>query len=139
MLRCGPQVRGHLNALAAAHEARCSQQAASATAHTLTLGVLGVGAALDTGAPLGPPLRSLTSAVRAVQGEAQALGTDTGEVNSGCSTARHVVLGTQGGREGSCLPPSSAGRSCGLHHLGTILRGKTSNKHQWGREAVVFV
>jgi hypothetical protein len=72
------QVRAQLNALSAAHEARSSQQAASATAHTLTLGILGVGAALEAGAPLSPALRSLTAAVRAAQGGPEELGTGAG-------------------------------------------------------------
>ena len=52
---CPPQ----LGALSKAHEARTSHQAASHESHALTLGILGLTAALEEGRPLGPHLAAL--------------------------------------------------------------------------------
>lgn len=55
------QLRAQLGALAAAHEARASQQATAHASHTTALGILGLGAALEAGAPLAPTLAVLGS------------------------------------------------------------------------------
>jgi len=68
------EVRAQLGALAAAHEARASQQAVAHASHTAALGILGVGAALDAGAPLAPSLALIA------RGAGSAAGTPGGEV-----------------------------------------------------------